>query len=71
MPRPAIEVQEIFREHGPGYRRARAGHLSLEQLKPMSAIERCRTAELGGHLAACEDCGHNHIAYNSCRHRPR
>ncbi len=69
MPRPAIEVQDIFRDHGPGYCRAHAGHLSLGQLKAMSAIERCRTAELGGHLAACEDCGHNHIAYNSCRNR--
>ncbi len=35
----------------------------------MSAIERCRTAALGGHVAACEDCGHEHIAYNSCRNR--
>jgi len=69
VPHPAIEVQEIFRDHGPGFRRANAGHLSLGQLKVMSAIERCRTAALGGHIAACEDCGHNHIAYNSCRNR--
>ena len=69
MPRPALEVQDIFRDHGPGFRRAQAGHLSLGQLKVMSAIESCRTAALGGHVAACEDCGHGHIAYNSCRNR--
>ncbi len=55
MPRAAIEVQDIYRDHGPGFRRARAGHLSLGQIKVMSAIERCRTAALGGHVAACED----------------
>ncbi len=69
MPRPALEVQDIFRAHGSSYRRAQAGHLSLGQLKVMSAIERCRTAALGGHLAACENCGYHHIAYNSCRNR--
>ncbi len=69
MPRPGLEVQDIFRSHGAGFRRARIGHLSLGQLKVMSAIERCRTAALGGHVAACEDCGHGHIAYNSCRNR--
>ncbi len=47
----------------------RAGHLSLGQLKVMSAIERCRTAALGGHVARCEDCAHIQIAYNSCRNR--
>jgi hypothetical protein len=69
VPRPALEVQDIFRDHGPGFRRAQTGHLSLGQLKVMSAIESCRTAALGGHIAACEDCGHGHIAYNSCRNR--
>jgi hypothetical protein len=54
---------------GPAWRIANAGHLSLGQLKVMSAIERCRTAALGGHVAACQDCGHSHIAYNSCRNR--
>ncbi len=71
MPRGLFEVQDLFRDHGPGFRRARTGHLSLGQLKVMSAIERCRTAALGGHVAACEDRGHGHIAYNSCRNRPR
>jgi hypothetical protein len=69
MPRNALEVADIFRVHGPAWRRARAGHLSLGQLKVMSAIEHCRTAALGGHVTACEDCGHVHIAYNSCRNR--
>ncbi len=69
MPRPALEVADIFRAHGPAWREAQAGHLSLGQLKVMSAIETCRTAALGGHVAACEDCGHSHIAYNSCRNR--
>ena len=69
MPRGSLEVADVFRAHGPAWRRARAGHLSLGQLKVMSAIEHCRTAALGGHVAACEKCGHTHIAYNSCRNR--
>ena len=69
MPRERLEVADIFRAHGAVFRRARAGHLSLDQLKVMSAIERCRTAALGGHVAACEDCAQCHIAYNSCRNR--
>jgi hypothetical protein len=69
MPRERLEVADIFRAHGFAWRQANAGHLSLGQLKVMSAIERCRTAALGGHVAACQDCGHIHIAYNSCRNR--
>jgi len=69
MSRPALEVADIFRDHGPAWRRAHAGHVSLAQLKVMSAIEACRTAVLGGHVAACTACGHEHIAYNSCRNR--
>ncbi|MEO1178557.1 MAG: IS91 family transposase [Pseudomonadota bacterium] len=64
-----LEVADIFRAHGAAYRTANAGHISLDQLKVMSAIERCRTAVLGGHVARCEDCAHEHIAYNSCRNR--
>jgi len=67
--RASIEVADIFRAAGPAYRVAHAGHLSLDQLKVMSAIERCRTAALGGHVEACEDCGQWRIAYNSCRNR--
>jgi hypothetical protein len=62
-------VADIFRAAGPAYRNAHAGHLSLTQLKAMTAIENCRTAALGGHVEACEDCGHWRIAYNSCRNR--
>lgn len=67
--RARIEVADIFRAAGPAYRAAHAGHLSLDQLKVMSAIETCRTAALGGHVEACSDCGHQRIAYNSCRNR--
>jgi hypothetical protein len=67
--RPSLEVADIFRGHGPAWRRANAGHVSLGQLKAMSAIENCRTASLGGHVARCEDCAHTTIAYNSCRNR--
>src|SRR5271165_3634669 len=71
MPRPVLEVADIFRDHGAAWRHANRGHVSLEQLKVMSAIERCRTAALGGHVARCENaaCGHTEIAYNSCRNR--
>jgi predicted Zn-ribbon and HTH transcriptional regulator len=69
MWRPALEVADIFRGHGPAWRQANAGHVSLEQLKVMSAIESCRTAALGGHVARCQDCGYTTIAYNSCRNR--
>ncbi len=64
--RPAIEIADIFRRHGPAWRAAHAGHVSLGQLKVMAAIENCRTAALGGHIEGCEDCGHRRIAYNSC-----
>jgi hypothetical protein len=67
--RPALEVADIFRDFGAAWRRANAGHVSLGQMKVMSAIERCRTAALGGHVARCEKCSHTHIAYNSCRNR--
>jgi len=67
--RQALEVADIFRRHGPAWRATHAGHVSLTQLKAMSAIEACRTAALGGHLEGCEDCGHRRIAYNSCRNR--
>jgi hypothetical protein len=69
MPRPSLEVADVFRAHGAAYRRENAEHLNLLQLKVMSAIETCRTAALGGHVAACTKCDHQHIAYNSCRNR--
>jgi ssDNA-binding Zn-finger/Zn-ribbon topoisomerase 1 len=67
--RPPLEVADIFRGHGPAWRQANAGHVSLDQLKVMSAIESCRTAALGGHVVRCEKCSHTLIAYNSCRNR--
>ncbi|MEM1385544.1 MAG: IS91 family transposase [Pseudomonadota bacterium] len=69
MPRPKLEVADIFRRYGPAWRRANAGHVSLSQLKVMSSIESCRTEALGGHVAGCTKCGHHHIAYNSCKNR--
>ena len=69
MSRPALEVADIFRSHGLAWRQANAGHVSLDQLKVMSAIENCRTPALGGHVARCEDCAYTSIAYNSCRNR--
>ena len=71
MTRPALEVANIFRDHGPAWRDANRGHVSLDQLKVMSAIEDCRTAVLGGHVARCDNsaCGFTSIAYNSCRNR--
>jgi len=66
-----LEVADIFRDHGAAWRRANAGHVSLAQMKVMSAIESCRTAALGGHVARCENkaCAQTVIAYNSCRNR--
>src|ERR1017187_7881672 len=71
MSRSVLEVADIFRDHGPAWRQANAGHNSLEQMKVVTAIERCRTAALGGHVARCENekCAHTVIAYNSCRNR--
>jgi hypothetical protein len=69
--RPELEVAEIFRRHGPAWRKANAGHISLEQLKVMSAIERCRTAALGGQVVRCENvaCSHTLLVFHSCRNR--
>jgi hypothetical protein len=69
MNRPVLEVADILRDHGAAWRKANAGHVSLDQLKVMSAIERCRTAALGGHVERCDDCSYTTIAYNSCRNR--
>ena len=71
MARPSLEVADIFRDHGAAWRDANRGSVSLDQMKVMSAIERCRTAALGGHVARCQNdtCGRTAIAYNSCRNR--
>lgn len=65
----SLEVADIVRDHGGAYRAAHKGHISLRQLKALSAIERCRTAALGGHVLRCADCSHTEISYNSCRNR--
>jgi hypothetical protein len=69
--RSQLEIADIFGDHGAAWRDANRGHVSLDQMKVMSAIERCRTSALGGHVARCENsaCGYLHIAYNSCRNR--
>jgi Transposase zinc-binding domain len=64
--RPDLEVADIFRGHGPAWRDANRAHMSLDQLKVMSAIESCRTAALSGHVVRCEDCAHMAIAYKRC-----
>ena len=69
MGRFALELADIFRVHGPAWRQAQRTHLSLGQLKVMSAIEQCRSAALGGHVLRCESCAQVQIAYNSCRNR--
>jgi len=69
MRRPVLEIADIFRDHAPAWRKANAGHVNLGQLKVMAAIETCRTAALGGHVARCQDCAHEVVSYNSCRNR--
>ena len=65
----ALEVADVFRRHGEAYRRTHDGHLSRVERRVMSAVELCRTAPLGGHVEACDDCGLIRCAYNSCRNR--
>jgi putative transposase/transposase-like zinc-binding protein len=65
--RPPLEVADIFRQHGYNFRLTHP--LSPEQRRVMRAIERCRTAALGGHVDQCDTCGHQRLAYNSCRNR--
>jgi len=67
--RPTLEVADIFLKHGAAWRDSQRGHLSLSQLKVMSAIEQCRTAALGGHVLRCDSCATELVSYNSCRNR--
>jgi len=64
-----LEVADILRARGQVWREQHHGHISVGQYKVMSAIERCRSASLGGHVLHCRACGHDQIAYNSCRNR--
>ena len=67
--RPALEVAEVIREHGQAFLDKHGGWLSSTQKQALRDLARCRTAALGGHLERCLDCGHQRIAYNSCRNR--
>jgi len=69
MPRGAAEVADVFRRYGEAYRQQHGASLSTAQRRVMTAIEHCRTAELGGHIEQCDACGHQRICYNSCRNR--
>lgn len=69
MDRPKLEVGDVFRRYGDAYRQQHAGSLSRRQIRVMNAIERCRTAALGGHVEQCDQCHYQRVAYNSCRDR--
>ena len=69
MDGPRLEVGDVFRRYGETYRQQHAGSLSRDRLRVMTAIERCRTAALGGHVEQCDQCHFQRIAYNSCRDR--
>lgn len=64
-----LEVADVFRRFGPAYRQTHTASLARAQRRAMSAIELCRTAALGGHVEQCDTCGHQRIAYDSCRNR--
>jgi hypothetical protein len=64
-----LEVADVFRHFGQAFRDRHGASLSTARQRAMSAIERCRTAALGGHVERCGDCGHQRVAYNSCRNR--
>jgi hypothetical protein len=69
MPREGLEVADIFRHFGPAFRDRHGAALSGARRRAMIAIESCRTAALGGHVERCGECGHQRIAYDSCRNR--
>src|SRR6202023_398349 len=67
--RTGPEVADVFRRYGDSYRERHGASLSTAQRRVMSAIERCRTAALGGHVEQCDSCSHRRVFYNSCRNR--
>src|SRR5262245_54448001 len=67
--RPPLEVADIFRRYGPQYQQTHGASLSQAQRRVMRSIAACRTAALGGHVEQCASCGHQRIAYDSCRDR--
>ena len=62
-------MADVFRHFGPAFRDQHGASLSAARRRAMTAIESCRTAALGGHVERCGDCGHQRVAYNSCRNR--
>jgi predicted Zn-ribbon and HTH transcriptional regulator len=69
MTRPTLEVADILRVHGDRFLNRYRSSFDFQQLKAFRAIQRCRTAALGGHRDACPSCGYQAISYNSCRNR--
>src|SRR5271155_5247744 len=69
MAREVLEVADVFRHFGPAFHDLHGASLSATRRRAMMAIENCRTAALGGHVERCDDCGHQRIAFNSCRDR--
>jgi hypothetical protein len=69
MTRPRLEVAEVFQQYGDAFLDRYGDVLAPEQRRALSDIAACRTAALGGHVEACSRCGHQRIAYNSCRNR--
>jgi Putative transposase/Transposase zinc-binding domain len=67
--RPALEVAEVIRQYGDAFLDRHGSRLSIAQRKALRDLAVCRTAALGGHVEHCLDCGHDRIAYNSCRNR--
>lgn len=69
MSRPTFEVADIIRAQGNRFLEQNRSWLSFQQVRVLTAIARCRTAGLGGHIDTCSSCGHQAISYNSCRDR--
>jgi Putative transposase/Transposase zinc-binding domain len=69
MNRPCLEVADIIRAHGDAFLDAYGDTLSLEQRRALADLACCRTASLGGHVEACDQCAYQRVAYNSCRNR--
>jgi hypothetical protein len=69
MTRPRFEVADVVRDHGDAVLGAYGDPLSPEQRRALTDLARCPTAALGGHVEACDRCGHRQASYNSCRNR--
>ncbi len=67
--RPPLEVADVIRQYGAAFQEKYRMILTPSQKKALRDLPRCRTSMLGGHVERCLDCGHERIAYNSCRNR--